>query len=323
MKKKILVTGGAGFIFSNFIRKALYNKLNYQLATIDYCKSPNALNNIYSNRGHTFYVGDIADKHLMNVVFEVERPDIVIHAAAESFVDSAIADASSFVHSNVTGTQTVIDMCLKWKVERLIYISTDEVYGHLSSDADKSWTEDSPLAPRNPYSASKAAGELLVQAAHHTHGLPYNITRSCNNYGPRQQARNFIPKVIGSVLNQTKMPIYGQGMQSREWVHVEDNCDAIVTIIEQGKLNEIYNISSGHEFANIELFNEVCNIMKTEYQLDGHNLATFVADRPGHDFRYSVNSDKLRALGWKPNWKFKKGLENCVNWYKANAWWFR
>lgn len=316
--KKVLITGGGGFIFSNFIRKLIYDKLKYNFVTVDYCKVPNVLNNIYSNKGNTFYVGDVADKHFMNIVFEVEQPDYVIHAAAESFVDSSIDNALSFTHSNVSGTQNVIDMCLKWKVEKLIYISTDEVYGHLQNDNDISWTEESTLAPRNPYSATKAAGELLVQAAHHTHGLNFNITRSCNNYGPRQQTRNFIPKIIKSVLFNEPMPIYGQGRQMREWIHVEDNCSAIIKILEEGKVNEIYNISSNHEFTNVEIFNEVCNIMKK-----GHDLLSFVQDRPGHDFRYSVNSNKIKALGWKPNWKFKKGLEHCIEWYTNNRYWFK
>lgn len=321
--KKVLVTGAGGFIFSNFIRKSLFNKSNYTFVTVDYCKGPNVLNNIYANKSHKFYVGDVADRHLMSVIFEAERPDIVIHAAAESFVDSAIADASAFVHSNVQGTQTIVDMCLKFGTERLIYISTDEVYGHLQDESAPAWTETSPIAPRNPYSASKAAGELMVQAAHHTHGLQFNITRSCNNYGPRQQARNFIPKIIKSVANQLPMPIYGQGRQVREWIHVEDKCAAIMTILDNGKANEIYNISSGHEFTNIEVFNEICNIMQSEYKLEGHHLVSFVADRPGHDFRYSVSADKLRQLGWRPTWKFKKGLEHCVGWYMNNPWWFR
>lgn len=321
--KKVLVTGAGGFIFGNFIRRSLFNKSDYNFVTVDYCKGPNVLNNIYANKSNKFYVGDVADRHFLNVVFEVEQPDIVIHAAAESFVDSSIADASSFIHSNVAGTQAVVDTCVKHKVDRLVYVSTDEVYGHLESEGDASWTEESPIAPRNPYSASKAAGELLVQAAHHTHGLRYNITRSCNNYGPRQQARNFIPKAIKSVMKQEPMPVYGQGRQVREWIHVEDNCAAIMTILDYGKVNEIYNISSGHEFTNIEVYNEICNVMKSEYQLEGYNLVSFVADRPGHDFRYSVKADKLRSLGWKPTWKFKKGLEHCVGWYMNNPWWFK
>lgn len=314
-KIKILITGGSGFIFSNFIRKALYNKSDYQFVSIDYCKSPNALNNIYVNKGHQMYIGDITDKHFINVIFELERPDIVIHAAAETFVDFAINDATPFIHSNVLGTQTIVDACIKWKVDRLIYISTDEIFGQLTNENEPSWTEDSLPNPRNPYSASKLAGEFIVKAAYHTHGLKYNITRSCNNYGPRQQLRNFIPKIITNILNDKEVPVFGKGLQLREWMFVEDHCNAIMTIIKDAISNETYNISSGHEFTNVEVFHEICNVLER-----GHNLLKFVEDRKGHDFRYAVNSNKIRNLGWTPQWKFKKGLAICTNWYLNNKW---
>lgn len=316
MNKKVLVTGSAGFIFGNFIRKALFNKSNYTFASIDRCDGPNAIHSIYSNKSHQFYPVDITSKHFVNMVFSIERPDIVIHGAAETFVDDAIADASGFITSNVLGTQVIVDSCVKWDVERLIYISTDEVYGQLKSETDSSWVESSPLAPRNPYSASKAAGELLVKAARETHGLKYNITRSCNNYGPRQHRRNLIPKIIKSILSNQEMPIYGKGMQLREWLHVEDNCSAIMKIMEFGGEDETYNISTGHEFTNLEVFHELCNIANR-----GHNLLNFVEDRPGHDYRYSTDSSKLRSLGWKPSYKFKNGLYQTFSWYEKNANW--
>ena len=316
--KKILVTGSGGFIFSNFIRKCLFDKLPYKFVSVDYCKVPNVLNNIYANKGHTFYVANVADRHAMDVIFQIEQPDYVIHAAAESFVDASIQDASAFITSNVLGTQVIVDLCLKWKVQKLLYVSTDEVYGHLTSELQTSWTEMSNLNPRNPYSASKAAGELLVQAAHHTHGLPYLITRSCNNFGPRQQSRNFIPKIIKSILENTPMPIFGQGMQMREWIYVEDNCEATLTVLEKGQLNSIYNISTGYELSNIEMFQKICNIMGT-----GHNLAKFVTDRPGHDFRYSINPSLIKDLGWKPKYKLQEGLYKCIEWYKNNNWFIK
>lgn len=316
MKKKVLVTGSAGFIFGNFIRKALFMKSNYDFASVDRCDGPNALHSIYSNKGHQFYPMDITSKHFMNMVFSVERPDIVIHGAAETFVDDAIADASNFINSNVLGTQNIVDACVKWGVERLIYISTDEVYGQLKNEDDKPWVEEAPLAPRNPYSASKAAGELLVRAAYETHGLKYNITRSCNNYGPRQHRRNYIPKIIRNILNGDEIPVYGKGMQLREWIHVDDNCSAIMKVMESGLENETYNISTGHEFTNLEVFHEICNIANR-----GHHLLKFVDDRPGHDFRYAVDSTKLRFLGWKPNYKFKNGLYQTFSWYEKNANW--
>lgn len=316
--KKILLTGSLGFIGSNFVRKVLFDKLDYQLVSVDYCKLPNVLNNIYANKNHKFYLGDIADAHLMNVIFEIERPDIVVNMAAESFVDASISSASPFIHSNVLGTQVLLDASVKWGVKHFVQVSTDEVLGHLVSPSDPSWTEESPLAPRNPYSASKAAAEHLVQAAHQTHGLPFSITRSCNNFGPRQQARNFIPKIIKSTLNNQPVPVYGKGENLREWIYVEDNISAILTILGKGKINEIYNISSGYEFSNLEIFQEVCNVFGR-----GHSLLEFVKDRPGHDYRYSVSSNKLRSLGWKPQFKFRAGLSSTCNWYEKNQWFLK
>lgn len=317
-KKTILVTGSAGFIGSNFVRKAIFNKTNYNIVSVDVCKGLNSIHNVYANKGHKFHIGDITDKHFIDTIFKIERPDICLNFAAESFVDSAISDACPFINSNVLGTQILIDASLKYNLERFIQVSTDEVYGHLTDDTSPGWVEDAFPNPRNPYSASKYASELLIKAAHQTHGLNYNITRSCNNFGPRQQARNFIPKVIKSVLNNTKMPIFGQGKQIREWVHVEDNCNAILTILEKGELNQVYNISSGFEFSNLEVFHEICNVFEK-----GYDLIEFVKDRPGHDFRYSCNSSKLRSLGWEPKVKFKQGLNQTCHWYQNNQWFIK
>jgi len=317
-KEKLLITGSGGFIFSNFVRKAIYDKLNYNIVSIDKVKKSHALNNVYTNKNHKFYIGDVADEHFINVIFEVEKPDIVLHTAAESFVDSSIDNAKPFIISNVLGTQVIIDACLRWNIKRLIYISTDEVYGHLENENDTAWSEDSRLAPRNPYAASKASGEFLVRAAHTTHGLNYNITRSCNTYGPRQDPEKFIPKIIKSVLSEQKMPVYGQGMQMRDWLYVQDSCAAIIKILLDGKPNETYNISAGQEFANIEVFQEVCNALGK-----GHDLLQFVKDRPGHDFRYSVDSTKLRALGWQPTVKFRDGVKDTVAWFCNNQWFLK
>ncbi len=224
-----------------------------------------------------------------------------------------------FVKSNVLGTQVLIDAAIKYKVSKFIYASTDEVYGSLNNEDEKSWTEESPLNPRNPYSATKASGELLVKAANISHGLDYIITRCCNNYGPRQPRRNLIPVLIANILENKECPIYGQGMQIREWLHVLDHCKAIKLLIEKGELNSIYNISSGQEYRNIEVFNEICNLMGK-----GNELLKFITDpRKGHDFRYSVNCDKLKNLGWKTDFKFKGvdgGLAHTINFYKNNQW---
>ena len=206
-KQKVLVTGSGGFILSNFMRKAIFEKKPYEFVSIDKVTKSSVLNNIYSNKNHSFYIGDIADEHFMNVVFEYERPDIIIHGAAETFVDDSLKDPNKFIHSNVLGTQVLVNTAIKWEVKNFIYISTDEVYGQLKSETDVAWTEESHLNPRNPYSASKAAGEFVVKAAGSSFGLNYCITRSCNNYGPRQTSEKFIPKVIKCIIEDQKIPI--------------------------------------------------------------------------------------------------------------------
>src|SRR5574338_997159 len=287
--KKVLVTGTCGFIFGNFIRKAIYDQnqkrpqdKEYTFSSIDLVAY--AGNSMYWNKNHTFYPAYIRDQHIIDTIFQFEKPDIVIHGAAESFVDTSLSDPNAFVTSNVLGTQVIVNACVKYGVERLIYISTDEVYGQLTSEHDAAWTEDSPLNPRNPYSATKAAGELMVKAAHQSHGLIYNITRSSNNYGPRQTPEKLIPKAIKCVVEGQKIPIYGKGLQIRDWTHVFDNCDALVTVLNSGKPNEVYNISANQEFPNIEVIQKICNAMGK-----GHDLISFIEDpRKGHDFRYSI-----------------------------------
>ena len=324
MTKKVLITGTGGFIFSNFVRKAIHDQLHtddksYKFISVDKVTKTSVLNNIYQNKNHTFYIGDISDSHFMNVLFEYERPDIVIHGAAESFVDDSLKDPNKFIQANVLGTQVIVNCCAKWGVEKLIYISTDEVYGQLEKESDASWTEESPMNPRNPYSASKAAGELIVRAAHHSYGLQYNITRSSNNYGPRQTSEKLIPKAIKSIVDGTKIPIYGQGLQIRDWTHVRDNCNAIMTVLNSGAPNETYNISANQEFTNIEVIQSLCNAMGK-----GHELISFISDpRQGHDFRYSIDCSKLKALGWKAEYKFKEGVVDTVDWYQKNLWFLK
>jgi len=319
-KQKVLITGSCGFIFGNFIRKAIYEKHPYSFVSIDRVNS-NAINSMYWNKNHTFHIADIRDQHVIDTIFQFEKPDIVIHGAAETFVDYSLSDPNSFVTSNVLGTQVIINACIKHDVKKLIYISTDEVYGQLTSEDEPSWTEESIIRPRNPYAATKAAGEFMVQAANQSHGLIYNITRSANNYGPRQTPEKLIPKAIKNVLAGTPIPIYGQGLQLRDWTHVFDNCAGIFTVLESGVPNETYNISANQKFANIEVIQKVCNVMQK-----GHDLITFVEDprKTGHDFRYSIDSTKLQKLGWKPTIKLSDGLANlCIPWYLNNQWWFK
>jgi len=320
--KKVLITGSCGFIFSNFIRKIIHesknrNKYPYEVVSLDRVRGNS--NELYINKNHTFYIADIRDQHIIDIIFQYERPNIVIHGAAETFVDYSLNDPNSFITSNVLGTQVIINACVKHGVEKLIYISTDEVYGQLTSEADPSWTEESPLDPRNPYSASKASGELLVKAAHASHGLIYNITRSSNNYGPRQTPEKLIPKAIKCVLNEQKIPIYGQGLQIRDWTHVFDNCAALLSVLSQGEANQTYNISANQEFPNVEVIQAVCNAMEK-----GHSLMDFIKDpRKGHDFRYSIDSSKIRKLGWKPAFKFKEGIVETVQWYLNNKYFLK
>lgn len=315
MNKKVLVTGSCGFIFSNFMRKVLKEESGFTFVSIDKVIAPNNFINI--DDSHRLYIGDIADEHFVNVVFKKEKPDIVIHGAAESFVDASIKQALPFVHSNVLGTQVLVDAALAHGVDRFIYISTDEVYGQLTGRKDPPWPETASLNPRNPYSASKASGELIVKAAHQTHGLQYNITRCCNNYGPRQPPRNLVPKVISCAMSNQKIPIHGNGKQFREWIHADDHSAAIMHILKHAPANEVYNVGTGIECTNVEMVRHICEILK-----GGRELISFVKDRPGHDFRYSVDCSKLHLLGWTPQIDFSDGMEITVKWYVENQWYF-
>jgi dTDP-glucose 4,6-dehydratase len=312
--KKILVTGSCGFIFSNFMRKVMRDKLPYTFVSVDKVIAPYNRYNVELNRDHNFYMGDIADELFMDNVFSIEKPDIIIHGAAESFVDDSIRGAGPFIHSNVAGTQVMVDMSLKHEITRFVYVSTDEVYGQLKTTDDPSWTEETPINPRNPYSASKAAGELIVKAAHETHGLNYNITRCSNTYGGSQPPRNLVPKIISCLLKNQSIPIHGSGKQFREWIFVEDHCSAIMKIIEESPSNEIYNIGTGVELTNLEMVNRIAQVLGKDPQIK------FVKDRPGHDFRYSINCSKIQKLGWKPVFSFDDGMKKCVQWYLDNPW---
>jgi dTDP-glucose 4,6-dehydratase len=325
--KKVLITGSGSFIGGNFIRKAIYDQnqkkeRSYSFASVDRItanNTANAVNSLYWNKNHKFYPADIRDQHVMDVIFQIERPDIVISWAAETHVDNSLTDPNSFVTSNVLGTQVLINCCVKHKVKRLIYCSTDEVMGQLTSENESSWTEIDIPNPRNPYAASKYCGEVLIKAANVSFGLNYNITRSSNCYGPHQTCDKLIPKAIKCILDGKLIPIYGQGLQIRDWTHVIDNVNAMQLILDKAPPNEIYNISANQEFSNIEVIHEICKYM-------GKNTDSiqFITDPRGnaHDFRYSVNSSKIRELGWAPTMQFKKDIgENCVDWYIANRHW--
>jgi len=313
---KVLITGSASFILSNFIRKATYEKLPYILSSVD--KIVGNANAIYYHKNHSFHLADICDEHIIDKVFQFEQPDVVLHGAAYTAVDDSIISPNQFIQNNILGTQNIINACVKHKVKRIIYVSTDEVLGSLKIE-DPSWTEDAPLNPRNPYAATKAAGEMLIKAAYHSYGLTYNIIRSSNNYGPRQTPEKLIPKVIKCILNDQPIPIYGQGLQIRDWTHVFDNCAAFNIIINNGQPNEIYHISANQEITNLELIQKICNKMDK-----GHNLISHIPDpRPGHDFRYSINCDKIKKIGWFPKIKLSYGLDQTIDWYLLNQYFLK
>lgn len=315
--KKILVTGSCGFIGSNFIRFINYNKLPYKIVSVDKLVYQHSKNNLYVNKDYNFYIGDICDFHFMKNVFEIEKPDIVINFAAETHVDQSIENPLNCIDVNVKGTQVLLNLSNLNKLEKFIQISTDEVYGHLG-EHDKPWTENSLTNPRNPYSATKLAAESLVKANYNTFGLNYIITRSCNNFGIRQSTRNLIPKIIKNSFAGEVIPIYGTGMNIREWISVEDHTSAILKILESNIINETINISTGWEISNLEMFHLV-----TSFIGKGHDLIKFVSDRPGHDFRYAIDNTKLVQMGWKPASPFKKQLERTVNWYVNNQWFLK
>jgi dTDP-glucose 4,6-dehydratase len=307
-KKRILITGSGGFIFSNFIRQVFYEKMPYIISSIDRVRDSHVIHNIYVNQDHQFYIADIRDLHTLRVIFEKERPDIVIHGAAESCGDTALP----LTTSNVVGTQNIIDQCVNIG-SKLIYMSTDKVYGSLNSEQDSSWDDDSPINPRNLYAATKAAGELLVKAAAMTHNLKFNIIRVSNNYGPWQTTEKLIPGIIERVISEKEIPIYGKGNQLRDWIHVYDTCSALFKIIDSGVNEETYNVTAKQEFMNLEVAQIVCNTLNK-----GHDFLKHVEDRPGHDFRYSMTNDKIKSIGWNPKYKFRDGIIQTCQWYMTN-----
>jgi dTDP-glucose 4,6-dehydratase len=314
-RQKILITGASGFIFSNFIRSAMWEKRPWDIVGVDRFATSSSLNTIYVSKHYNNYICDITDKHIFGRIVEYERPDLIIHAAAHTSVDEALTTPSIYIHNNVCGTETVVNTAIKFKVPKLIYISTDEVYGHLTSEDDDGWSETAPLNPRNMYSASKASGEHIVRAYGNCNNFNYNIVRMANNYGPRQTTNKLIPRAIKSITNNEKIKLYGKGQHMRDWLHVRDTYSAISTIMEKGSPGETYNIGAGQEFTSLEVAQLICSAMKKEMQVG------FVEDRIAHDFRYSLNSDKLKKIGWEPKVKFKDGIQDTVESFMMNKYW--
>jgi dTDP-glucose 4,6-dehydratase len=317
---KLLVTGGAGFIGSNFIRYMLKNHPGYHVVNVDALTYAGNLENLQSVEKHpnySFIRADITDSAMMDTLIS-QGIDVIVNFAAESHVDRSITDPSVFVRTNVLGTQVLLDAAKKYKLSKFVQISTDEVYGSLG--ATGLFTEESPLKPNSPYSASKAGGDLLVRAYHVTYGLPVNITRCSNNYGPNQFPEKLIPLMISKALADEGLPLYGDGMNVRDWLYVEDHCSAIDLVIHHGRNGEVYNIGGNNERTNLEI---VRTILK--YLGKSESLIRFVQDRPGHDQRYGIDSSKtMKELGWKPQYTFETGIQETIDWYLNNKeWWTR
>lgn len=315
-KRTILLTGSAGFIGSNFIRKVISDKLPYRFVSIDAILASYNFHNLFEHPNHKFYMGDIADSKFVRNVFTLEKPDFVINMAAESFVGKSIENATEFIHSNILGAQAIIDASVEFGVKKLLQVSTDEVYGHLTSVKDAPWTEESYPCARNPYSASKLAAENLLYAANQTHGLKYNITRASNTYAGRQPPRNLVPRIIISLLHGDEIPIHGDGSNLREWLYVSDHISAIIKVLEEGVSDQTYNVGSGIEFTNLEMVAAISRIVGVEPKI------RLIPDRKGHDLRYFLNCDKLKSIGWSPSFTFEQGMKETVDWYKANYEWY-
>ncbi|MBU0701618.1 dTDP-glucose 4,6-dehydratase [bacterium] len=315
MNKKLLVTGGAGFIGSELIRQGVQR--GYGIAVIDnltYAGDKIRIKGVEEKI--SFYKADITNREFVEHIFRKEKPQIVIHMAAESHVDRSIIDATPFIETNIKGTQVLLDVSKHYGIERFINMSTDEVYGEIS---EGQFEEASPLDPNSPYSVSKATADMLGRAYCRTYDLPVITVRPSNNYGSWQYPEKLIPVVILKGLNEERIPVYGTGTNVREWLFVSDCVDAIFSIIEQGKIGEVYNIGSGEEKKNIDVVKVILGLLgKSE------NLIEFVKDRLGHDLRYSLNSDKIgRELDWKAKVSFEEGMENTVRWYVDNMDWVK
>ena len=319
---KLLVTGGAGFIGGNFIHYMLDAHPEDEIICLDsltYAGNLETLEPVMDNKGFCFVRGDITDCELVDKLFAEEQPDVVVNFAAESHVDRSIDDPGVFLQTNVIGTQVLMDACRKYGTKRFHQVSTDEVYGDLPLDRpDLMFTEETPLHTSSPYSASKAAADLLALAYFRTYKLPVTISRCSNNYGPYHFPEKLIPLMIANALNDKPLPVYGKGENVRDWLYVEDHCRAIDMIIRQGREGEVYNVGGHNEMRNIDIVKLILQELgKPE------SLITYVADRAGHDMRYAINPAKIRReLGWLPETKFRDGLKKTVKWYLDNrAWW--
>ena len=318
----IIVTGGAGFIGSNFVFHMLNKYPDYRIICLDkltYAGNLSTLESVMDKPNFRFVKADICDREAVNKLFEEEHPDVVVNFAAESHVDRSIENPGIFLETNIMGTQTLMDACRKYGIKRYHQVSTDEVYGDLPLDRpDLFFTETTPLHTSSPYSSSKAGADLLVNAYHRTFGLPVTISRCSNNYGPYQFPEKLIPLMIANALADKKLPVYGEGLNVRDWLYVEDHCKAIDLIIRKGKVGEVYNIGGHNEMRNIDIVKIILEELGKPESLIEH-----VTDRAGHDQRYAIDPAKIHAdLGWLPETMFKDGIKKTIQWYLNNKeWW--
>lgn len=312
----LMVTGAAGFIGSNFVHYMLKKHPGLDILVYDKLTYAGNLDNLKGVMDKIKFVrGDICDARAVGEAIRQFGVDEIINFAAETHVDRSINSAADFLESNIKGVYTLLEATRQYNIKKFLQVSTDEVYGSIQNG---SFYETSNVNPSNPYSAAKAAGDLLAKSYHNTYGVPVLITRSSNNFGPYQYPEKLIPLMIIKALNSEQLPVYGTGMNVRDWLYVEDNCAGIDVVFQKGRTGEVYNIGGGNEKANLEVVKLILKqLSKPE------SLITFVKDRPGHDLRYSLNSDKTRALGWKPAHTFEDAMKKTINWYVANEWWWR
>jgi dTDP-glucose 4,6-dehydratase len=319
---KLLVTGGAGFIGANFIFYEFANYPKTQIVCVDaltYAGNLSTLRSVAQKENFKFVLGDITDSSLIDDLFKEEKFDCVVNFAAESHVDRSIEDPEIFLKTNVLGTQILLDACRKYGIKRFHQVSTDEVYGDLPIDRpDLFFTEETPLSPSSPYSASKASADLLVMAYFKTYGIPVSISRCSNNYGPYQFPEKLIPLMISRALNDQELPVYGKGDNVRDWIYVKDHCAAVDSIMREGAEGQIYNIGARSEKSNIQVVKKILKELNKP-----ESLITFVKDRLGHDKRYAIDSSKIELeIGWQPKLDFDQGITETINWYLKNSdWW--
>lgn len=314
---KVLVSGGCGFIGSHFLRYMMNAYRDYSFICLDaltYAGNKNNIKDLLKDSRLTMIEGNIRNAVFLDTLFATYKPDVIVHFAAETHVDRSITGPQVFLETNVIGTGILLDACLRHGIERFHHVSTDEVYGTLPLQGGSAFTEQSPLLPSSPYAASKASSDLLVLSYYKTYGLPITISRCSNNYGTHQYPEKLIPLMIQRALQEAPLPVYGDGLNVRDWIYVVDHCRAIDFILKKGTVGEVYNVGAGEEIPNIKLVKQILDVLGKPYE-----LITYVPDRLGHDLRYAIDSSRLETLGWKAEYTMEETLQGIVEWYRANV----